>query len=637
MWKAASTWSRLRLRPHLFTTLVIAIGLLAPAAAGGHRLSGGQAPAAPNGLVVVGASTSTISLSWKASNGAVDYEVRTRVRHRGSSSTRYRQRVARTTGTRITVDSLSCGTPFTLGVAARGYRTRSSESRIVASTRACASPAPAAPAPSGDSQAPSAPTGLTSMGSTPVSVSVSWAPSTDNVAVAGYGLYLNGALFSTTTGTSFVFGSLDCGARPRLGVDAFDAVGNRSARTVATIPTQACTTPPTSCSKVAFPGQGTAQALLASLSSGQVGCLRGGTYTASGSYVLDFSKSSVMITSYPSERALLIGVMVVRSGASGSRLAGVAVEGTGGSTGQTNTIQVLGAADFVIEDSDITNAWRGRSCVVLGDGSAGVAVRPVIRRNRFHECGNLANGNKDHAIYAANVVDAKITENLFWNSAAYALHLYPNAQRTVFAHNVVDGGSPSVTGGVILGGDSGAASSGNIVEYNVISYSTRYNIESWWGGAVGSGNVARSNCVFGGGLGDIDATNGFASQNNLVAQPLFVSRAGRDYHLRADSPCLAVVGYDTAARARLAQLGSSAAWTFSTALAATGATGRGRPFEDDGGNSTLRPSGLRDEQGRQALRRSFRGRIPDRARDRAPRPPDRVRLTSLILRRSRVR
>ena len=91
---------------------------------------------------------------------------------------------------------------------------------------------------------------------------------------------------------------------------------------------------------------------------------------------------------------------------------------------------------------------------------------------------------------------------------------------------MIDGGSPSVTGGVIFGGDSGDASSGNIVEHNVIGDSTRYNIESWWGGAVGSGNVARSNCVFGGGMGDIGATNGFAPQSNLVADPLFVSRAG---------------------------------------------------------------------------------------------------------------
>jgi hypothetical protein len=307
-------------------------------------------------------------------------------------------------------------------------------------------------------------------------------------------------------------------------------------------------TRPTSCSKVGSPGEATAQALLASLPPGQVGCLRGGTYTASGSYVLDFATHDVAIRSYPGERAVLVGVIVFRGTASGSRLSGVAVEGTGGPTGRSNTIQLLGAADVVIENSDITNDWRGRSCLILGDASAGTAVRPVIRRNRFHECGNLGNGNQDHAIYASNVVDGKITDNLFWNSAAFALHLYPDAQRTLFAHNVIDGGSPSVSGGVIFAGDSGAASSGNVVEQNVITYSTRYNVESWWGGAVGTGNVVRSNCLFGGGSGEIAKSGGFVSQSNLVASPRFVNRNGHDYHLGGGSPCLAVVGYDTAAR-----------------------------------------------------------------------------------------
>jgi hypothetical protein len=307
---------------------------------------------------------------------------------------------------------------------------------------------------------------------------------------------------------------------------------------------------PALCSKIASPGQGKAQELLASLARGEVGCLRAGTYTASGSYVLDFANRDVAIRSYPGERAVLAGVLVFRSSASGSRLSRVSVEGTGGPTGGSNTIQVLGASDIVIEDSDITNKWRGRSCLILGDRSAGTAVRPVIRRNRFHECGNLANGNQDHAIYASDVVEGKITDNVFWNSAAFALHIYPNAQRTLFAHNVIDGGSPSIGGGVIFGGDSAHSSSGNIVQDNVIAYSTHYNVDSWWGGAAGTGNVARSNCLFGGGNGEIAAGGGFASTSNVVANPGFVSRGTHDYRLRADSACRAVVGYDTAARLR---------------------------------------------------------------------------------------
>jgi len=46
----------------------------------------------------------------------------------------------------------------------------------------------------------------------------------------------------------------------------------------------------------------------------------------------------------PGERAVLQGIVVVRNGANGVRLARVSVEGVGGA----NTIQVYGA-DFVLE------------------------------------------------------------------------------------------------------------------------------------------------------------------------------------------------------------------------------------------------------------------------------------------------
>ena len=241
------------------------------------------------------------------------------------------------------------------------------------------------------------------------------------------------------------------------------------------------------------------------------------------------------IMSYPGERAVLRGTVVVRSGANNVRLANLSVEGLGGA----NTIQVYGA-DFVLEGSQITNNWRGRSCMILGDGSNGTAVRPVIRRNRFRECGSLANGNQDHAIYASHVADGRFSDNAFWDSAGYAIQLYPDAQRTVVSHNTIDGGSPSVRGGIVIGGDSDDTSNGNIVEYNVIAYATTYNIEAWWDGAVGAGNVARYNCLWNGGQGEIDADE-VAVVGNVVADPLFIDRERHDLRVGARSICADVV------------------------------------------------------------------------------------------------
>jgi Right handed beta helix region len=249
--------------------------------------------------------------------------------------------------------------------------------------------------------------------------------------------------------------------------------------------------------------------------------------------------------SYPGEHAVLRGIVVNRSGANNNRLADVTIEGDG----SQNTIQVYGA-DFTLQGSDITNAWRGRSCLMLGDPSAGTAVRPVIRGNRFHECGSKSNGNLDHGIYA-NIVDrGLITENIFWNSAGYAIQLYPSAQNTVFSHNVVDGGGSTARGGVILGGESSSPSSGNTIEYNVIAYAINYNLESYWGGAAGSNNIARSNCLYGAGEEDVDATRGGLSlSGNVVRDPLFVDRSAHDLRLGKSSECRDIVRYDVLERA----------------------------------------------------------------------------------------
>ncbi|MEA2330019.1 MAG: hypothetical protein QOH58_157 [Thermoleophilaceae bacterium] len=286
------------------------------------------------------------------------------------------------------------------------------------------------------------------------------------------------------------------------------------------------------------------QRLLDSLAPGQTGCLRGGTYTADYNILSTRRGGSpgapLTLRSYPGERAKLVGIIDIAQGADYITLSGLAIEGTG--AGGANTVKVY-SRGVVIENNDITNAWHGRSCLMLGNISGGgQAVGTVVRGNTFHECGDPANGTHDHAIYASNISGGEIVSNLFYNSAAYTIQLYPNAHNTRFAHNVVDGGDPSVRGGLVFGGDGSHASSNNLVENNIITHAATSAITSYWEGPVGTGNVARNNCVWGSRGGpDITRAYGFASLGNTVANPAFTSRASRDYRLTAASPCTAML------------------------------------------------------------------------------------------------
>jgi Protein of unknown function (DUF1565) len=321
--------------------------------------------------------------------------------------------------------------------------------------------------------------------------------------------------------------------------------------------------PPPGCSKFAAPNGSdsnrgtqrrpfaTPQRLAEALRPGQTGCLVAGTYddTEDG-YVLRVNHGGkphapITLRGYPPRAAKLVGIVNVPSASDHVRLSNLTIEGTG----DENTVKVY-AVDVTIRGNDITNASRGRSCLILGNNSESQpAVRTVVRLNRFYDCGASENGNEDHAIYAANVRGARIADNLFWGSAAYAIQFYPNARNMTFAHNVVDGDEPSIRGGVVFGGDADSASRNNKVERNVIAFAATYAITSNWDATVGSGNLARFNCVWRNRLGAIHTEGGgFTARGNVVGDPRFIDRAHRDYRLGRGTRCRKVVGYDTGAR-----------------------------------------------------------------------------------------
>ncbi len=99
-----------------------------------------------------------------------------------------------------------------------------------------------------DTQAPTTPTGLSSPGKTSSSVSLSWSPSTDNVGVTGYEVFIGTSTTAaaTSTSTSATVTGLSASTTYSFTVKARDGAGNRSAASAAlSVTTSATTTPPT--------------------------------------------------------------------------------------------------------------------------------------------------------------------------------------------------------------------------------------------------------------------------------------------------------------------------------------------------------------------------------------------------------
>ncbi|MDX6516867.1 MAG: endo,4-beta-xylanase, partial [Gaiellaceae bacterium] len=80
-----------------------------------------------------------------------------------------------------------------------------------------------------DTQAPSAPSNLTSPSKTSSSVNLSWTGSTDNVGVTGYQVFNGSILVSTVTGTTATVTGLNASTTYTFTVKARDAAGNVSA------------------------------------------------------------------------------------------------------------------------------------------------------------------------------------------------------------------------------------------------------------------------------------------------------------------------------------------------------------------------------------------------------------------------
>jgi len=143
--------------------------------------------------------------------------------------------------TSFTDAALGVGKTFTDPVYGISFTTQSvsSTSATIQVVFGGANPPPPPPPP-GDTTAPTPPGNLRVTATTTSSITIAWDASTDNVGVAGYGIYRGTTYLGSATTTAVRLVNLLCGTTYTFGVDAYDAAGNRSTKVPLTSTTSSC-------------------------------------------------------------------------------------------------------------------------------------------------------------------------------------------------------------------------------------------------------------------------------------------------------------------------------------------------------------------------------------------------------------
>ncbi len=214
----------IRRRPSVATVVAVlatlAIGTQSGLAAGSSR----QDRVAPDPIPAVEVTAtdgSSVTIAWPPSSRddrVVGYAIYVNGTRVGLETPDHVRRWRDKDSLSYTVDKLTCGTGYTIGVDAFD---RSDNHSTITTTTVSTSACP-------DATAPSPPSGVHQVAATEDSVVFSWSPSSDNVGVVEYGLYASGVRVATVSDATATLSRLSCGTSYLVAIDAADAAGNRS-------------------------------------------------------------------------------------------------------------------------------------------------------------------------------------------------------------------------------------------------------------------------------------------------------------------------------------------------------------------------------------------------------------------------
>ena len=373
-------------------------------------------------------------------------------------------------------------------------------------------------------------------------VSLRWRPVP---GARSYQVLRNGTLAATTRQHHLRIGGLPHATYATWRVRSISGSGALSSRS---LPTPVTTRVPTRCTlHVAASGSnthdGTAEHPLRTIAAALARAGAGDAICLSGAFTEDVTMHAggtrrlpLVLRSEPGTMATVRGRMWIADDADDVVVQGLRINGRNLDGGELPSPTIEGDRVRLIAN-DITNN-RHHICVIVGSiRGYGIARDLVMDGNRIHDCGRRPGNNHQHGVYIEQAYNTRIVNNVIAANADRGIQLYPSAQDSVIARNVIVGNGE----GLIFSGAEGYASSGNRVTHNVVTHSrTRFNIEYWWpdGNPIGTGNIADNNCVWGGAWGNLALPEvGYSQRNNVTADPVYRNRSTGDFRPTSHSGC----------------------------------------------------------------------------------------------------
>jgi Periplasmic copper-binding protein (NosD) len=288
----------------------------------------------------------------------------------------------------------------------------------------------------------------------------------------------------------------------------------------------------------------------ASLSPGQTGCLRGGTYGNTSTWhqinANGTASARITLTAYPGETPTVVGYVDIEG--SYTTISHLRIDGSNtlykshpagvNCPGNVSEPLVITGHDDVFEHNDYFQSIASLRGNGIGVGFWGSADNTVIRYNKIHDVGQCE--AYDHLIYLSHGNNVQIYGNWMWNDPhGRGVQLYPAPTNARVFDNVID----HVGEGFVIGNEPGDAVAGNEIYDNVITNATglrwenipAQTIHDLYGGTPGSGNVFHDNISYAnsGGIGRVTAVRMY---RNVTTNPRFVDAANHDYRVQSGSP-----------------------------------------------------------------------------------------------------